>query len=671
MPEKTHDSSAEAVTSAARPGARPATIGKYRLGAELGRGGAGVVYQALDPLLGRAVAVKVLAREYAAEPALVERFLRKARAVAALNHPHVVTVHEINQEQDVYYLVMELVAGGSAQGRLRAQGRLPWQDATRIVRDACRGLLAAHRAGLIHRDIKPSNILLSDDGSAKLADFGLARSMSGGDVALTGPGCVVGTPLYMSPEQCRQESLDDRTDLYSLGAAYYTLLTGRPPYDLDGHALYVAHCTRPVPDPREFAADIPEACAAIVRRALAKEPVARHAGAADLLGELDAALSAHAPSGPPGTAGRGGLPAADIPTVLSAAPAPASRRRLGWLVAGGLVLLVAGLLWWQRPDAPPAPLWPPNPCPVRGFVPALHISHDKSHPIMAWGVTDEKEGSGQVVLWDWRSGQLRHEIPVNHSLNSLALSPDGALLATGASSNGAVAVFDTASGQKVDGFPLDQAGLRRLAFGADKRTLWIAVMKWGQPYPAELQLYANVSGSWQARRTLPLAKQGDISGLAVAPDGSVAVVAIEDGRVFLVDQTLKARTIRAAGAGHVYTPAFSADGRLVAGGIWGGGQGVIHVWEVRSGDEVRTLSARKGDVTAVAFAPDSKSLASIGSGFLDFWESPTGRRLGAPIKAGEAPFIRALEVTPDGASVFAGDGNRAFTRYDVLPSQRP
>jgi serine/threonine protein kinase len=249
----------------------------------------GLVYEAEDTLLLRKVAIKLVADALADDPAAVRRFVREAQAASQLNHPNVVTVHEVDRHEGVWFLVMEL-AQGSAADVLRRRGPLPWAEATRLTADACRGLAAAHAAGIVHRDLKPANVLLAQDGTGKLADFGLARVAGRLEISSLN-GRVVGTPDYMSPEQCRGQPLDGRSDVYSLAATYYTLLTGHPPYSGKTPVeVMFAQCAAPTPDPREVRPDVPEACATLLRRAMAKKREVRCPTAAALLADLEAVL---------------------------------------------------------------------------------------------------------------------------------------------------------------------------------------------------------------------------------------------------------------------------------------------------------------------------------------------------------------------------------------------
>ncbi len=193
-------------------------LGKYRVLRRLGRGGMGVVYEANDTILQRMVAIKVLRDSIAGRPDAVRKFLREAQCAAKLNHPHVVAVYDAADDKGIVYLVMELMEGGSAHDRVRQWGPFGWVEATQVIADACRGLAAIHAAGLIHRDIKPSNIMRAMDAKVKIADFGLALLSTGAADSGVPHGQVVGTPLYMSPEQCRGQKVDPRADLYALGA---------------------------------------------------------------------------------------------------------------------------------------------------------------------------------------------------------------------------------------------------------------------------------------------------------------------------------------------------------------------------------------------------------------------------------------------------------------------
>ena len=225
------------------------------------------------------------------EPKGLQRLLREAQVAARLQHANVVAIHDIDQEQGTYYLVIEYVPGPSAQQIIDKEGALPWRVAVQIVLEACRGLVAAHATHLIHRDIKPSNLLVSRSGEVKLSDFGLAKVVSEEQASLTTQCSVIGTPQFMSPEQAKSEHLDERSDLYSLGATLYALLTGEPPFPTkDLYSTMYAHQALPVPDLRRTRSDIPEECVRIIRRAMAKSRADRYADAQEMLADLEAVL---------------------------------------------------------------------------------------------------------------------------------------------------------------------------------------------------------------------------------------------------------------------------------------------------------------------------------------------------------------------------------------------
>src|SRR5262245_44865882 len=262
-------------------------IGKYVVVRELGRGGMGVVYEARDPALDRPVALKLVNEQ--SDP---KRFLVEAKAAAKVIHPNLVPIFDLGQHEGRPFLVMELIHGMTAAEFLANRGVLRWKTATRIVAAACRGLAAVHEAGLIHRDIKPSNLLISKAGVVKVADFGLARMVAAGGPSLTGDQ-IVGTPHYMSPEQCLGEAVDARSDVYALGVTYYVLLTGRPPYHAERDLqILFAQCNDPVPNPRTVVPTVPATCAEVIGKAMAKRPADRYQTAREMLAALEPILAA-------------------------------------------------------------------------------------------------------------------------------------------------------------------------------------------------------------------------------------------------------------------------------------------------------------------------------------------------------------------------------------------
>jgi serine/threonine-protein kinase len=250
-----------------------ALAGQYFLERELGRGGMGVVYLAREVRLDRPVAIKVLPPALACQEHLRARFLREARTAAGLSHPHIVQIHRVDEAGEFVYLAMGYVDGGTLAERLRARGgTLPAAEVVRILREVGWALAYAHARGVVHRDVKPDNILLDrESGRALVTDFGIAHVS---DVApadrLTGEGLVMGTALYMSPEQAAGEPIDGRSDLYSLGVVAYQALAGRPPFEADSaHALLARHLTQ---EPPALPATVPARLARVVRQCLAKRP---------------------------------------------------------------------------------------------------------------------------------------------------------------------------------------------------------------------------------------------------------------------------------------------------------------------------------------------------------------------------------------------------------------
>src|ERR671925_941688 len=244
--------------------------GRYRLDAQIGAGGMSTVYLAFDQTLERRVAIKLMHREIASDSDQLERFRREARAVAQLSHPHIVGVIDAGEDEGRPYIVFEYVEGETLKDRIRRLGRLPVDEAIAYAIEIARALGAAHARGIVHRDVKPQNVLVDEEGSAKVTDFGIARTL--GQEGLTAEGRVLGTTDYVSPEQALGHQVTGQSDIYSLGIVLYEMLTGEVPYKADTQvAVAMKHVRDPMPDVQRRRPEISAALAAIVERATAKE----------------------------------------------------------------------------------------------------------------------------------------------------------------------------------------------------------------------------------------------------------------------------------------------------------------------------------------------------------------------------------------------------------------
>jgi eukaryotic-like serine/threonine-protein kinase len=259
-------------------------VGPYEILGSLGAGGMGEVYRARDPRLDRAVAIKIVTASRGTGPAQIERFLREARAIGRLSHPHICTLHDVGQQDDVPFLVMELLEGPTLAERIE-QGPVPVGEALRIASQIARALDCAHRSGVIHRDLKPSNMMLTASG-VKLLDFGLAKlreaenegiaSVSTRSLWQTVDGTVLGTLPYMAPEQVEGHDADARTDIFAVGVVIFEMLTGEAPFKGDSRASLTAAILTQVPPPiTSLVSSAPPSLNRIVEQCLKKNPEER------------------------------------------------------------------------------------------------------------------------------------------------------------------------------------------------------------------------------------------------------------------------------------------------------------------------------------------------------------------------------------------------------------
>jgi serine/threonine-protein kinase len=372
--------------------------GRYELGVRLGYGGMSTVQVAMDRVLEREVAVKLLAEHLADDSQFISRFKREALSAAKLVHPNIVQVFDFgfDEASGHHYIVMEYIRGRSGAEILREETRLGVADTLELVDGACRGLAHAHRMGVIHRDVKPGNILRSDDGAVKLADFGIAKAMVGGASQITQAGSVLGTAAYLAPEQASGGEVGPPADLYGLGVVTYQLLAGRLPYDAASLTELALMQQRQYPVRLdEIAPEVPAALAIAVERALEIEPAQRYAQADEMRRALHDGARGVAPAAGEGATAATSLLRTEEPTAPTRAVSSARR------------------LQPQAPRTPPPPRYdePDLDAPLRsrrndppprrggaGKVVAVVLVLGVVAAAIAFGLGSSQDGSGRVRI---------------------------------------------------------------------------------------------------------------------------------------------------------------------------------------------------------------------------------------------------------------------------------
>jgi WD40 repeat protein len=656
------DETAEVIAQLAPPQGpgEMARLGLYRLRRLLGAGGMALVFEAEDGTLGRTVALKVMRPSQSADSQGRERFLREARATAALRHDHVVTIFQAGEEKDVPYIAMELLSGESLADRLERPERLTGGEVIRLARQIAEGLEAAHAAGIVHRDVKPSIIWLdaAHGGRVKLLDFGLARPETG-ELRLTRPGLLLGTPSYMAPEQARDEPVDHRADLFSLGCVLYEMGTGRSPFRGTNTFATLTALAVDTPDPMtRHNPEVPAALSRLVQQLLAKDPAQRPQTAREVvetLQRIEPTLTSNGTS-------TASLPGA-VPTH-----AP-SGRRWAWRIAAAVVFLgviggFAAQIVIRIKDkdgretkmvvpkdgtvsiekdgkviatVPPQPVSAPlDPSPLdalkREKIPAYELA-------MAGGGDPKLAPSGLVaVLGDSR---LKHW----QGVWSVAFHPEGRHLASGGADR-VVRIWDLETGKEV-------------------RALRCSGPVFGVVYsPDGQRIAAGESGGngrikvWDARTgVLEQELQGhknSIFGLSFRPDGKRLASASTDqtAKVWDVEKGQLLFTL----VGHtdyVRSIAYSPDGKCLA---TGSSDNSIKFWDADQGGEaLATLQGHTQWVSSVVFSPDGKYLAS---GSWDrtvrLWDVKTRQEAQTIVKTGGLNL--SLAFSPDGTLLAKGDG---------------
>ncbi len=527
-------------------------LGNYQVIEQIGLGGMATVYKAYQASMDRFVAIKVLPRQLAEDPTFIGRFEQEARTLAKLEHKHILPVHDFGTQEGYTYLVMRYVGSGTLKDRIK-DAPLPLQDAVDYLTQIAGALGYAHERGVIYRDVKSSNVLIGDENHAYLTDFGIAKLAAGPTNQFTGTGAIIGTPAYMSPEQCAGMPVDARSDLYSLGIVLYEMLTGRVPFDAETPvAVVFKHMQEPLPSPRALNPAIPEAVEQVVLRALAKNPDERYQTARDMSDALRDAMTSISEKRTAGLR----VPPIPLDTTLPSATqkiepsVPVSTRKIRWLLPVGLLLIAAVVI---------------------GGIVLFSGNRDQTKEKSNVPTTAAQSSAGSDVTSTWTIyTSTTSTEPDNRQLISadsgLWMSSDGGLVhwAADASSYTKYTATDGLPYHSIQTMVMDQAGYLWIGGGSDQPGL-IRLHSGADGKPDQIETFNSGNSSLRSDYVWDLLPEADGTLLAATFDSYIEQW---DGQEWVSSPTVPSAGLEVIGD-RLWSLQRTKDGTLWAGGPHG------------------------------------------------------------------------------------------------------
>jgi tRNA A-37 threonylcarbamoyl transferase component Bud32 len=670
------------------------TIERYKITNELGRGGMAIVYRAIDTMLDRKVAIKIILPETTSKEKSLKRFHREAKTLANLAHSNIVKVLDYGDYEGSPYLVMEYISGGTLSSRLGKP--MPYAEAAAILAPVARALHHAHQQKVVHRDIKPSNILINDSGQPMLSDFGILKLIDLEESqGITGTGKSVGTPAYMSPEQIRGKEIDGRTDIYSLGVVFFELVTGRKPYNATTPIeVSLQHLHDPIPKAKQFVRDLPSDVEQIIVKSMAKNPEDRYPtmiAFAHALEKLSGITTVTPHTG------------WDLKQT-EAEPAPEKKSvklKPALLVAAPLIMLLGLAFIFFRPpgQATVTPTKEPtvvlktatlSPVPVTQRETATRPAATNTPEV---GYTLEFTTPTIVPDTVIQRSNVSSIIQVNRldriSVVKMDWMQDGSAIVNAGSS--AISFLDP-DGLAVKN-KINMPGEVPLGMALSQQNDKLCILVGGMVKVYDLESY-ELSASYPT--------SGGASSIALSPDGKLIALGISDNKVQIIS----------AEDGHVisnfrsyyggWSVAFSPDSSIVAGGtsqgvlMWevetgtwlglegeqissiksltfsndgtmlaGGTKGMIYVWNVEDGSLRYQFDGDFGDVLSLDFSTDSSMLLSGSEdGIVRIWDTVSGRLL--KTLTGHTSAVFGVSFSPSGENIVSG-ANEGVIRIWGIP----